>query len=95
MVLSLLISLTTSEKGVALRKSLKHPKNDLQSTYCLSTSTRVGSDRQTLAVGSGYNVSHHNTKQYFSSIHEIPLNEMSGCDETDFFNLGRRKGAGR
>ena len=40
----------------------------------------------------GYNVSHHNTKQYFSSVHDIPLDEMSRCNETDFFNVQRTHG---
>ncbi|CAK9089147.1 unnamed protein product [Durusdinium trenchii] len=37
----------------------------------------------------GYDVTHHNAKKHFSSIHAIPLNEMARCNETDFSTNAR------
>eukprot|EP00439_Symbiodinium_sp_Y106_P085235 s126_g27.t3 len=34
----------------------------------------------------GYNLTHHNPKQYFDSIDAIDLADLSSCEETDFYN---------
>ncbi|CAJ1426687.1 unnamed protein product [Effrenium voratum] len=37
----------------------------------------------------GYNRTYHNAKQYFDSISDIPVSELSPCNSTDFINPSR------